>query len=138
MPAAERPDKLSLVVFSGTFEKVHYALVMASAAVASNTPATLFFTMGAARALMDWTRLPTEDGRPAPDVDAQFQARGVAGFEELLSACVALGVTVMVCEMGLRALGLDAASLRADVPVSQGGVVSFLADASRDGAMVFV
>lgn len=139
MPAV---DKLSIVVFSGGFERVHYALVMAAAAVASNTPVTLFFTMGAARALLKpdgWTRLPTED--PAQDaraMDQGFAARGVATFEELLSACVALGVKVMVCEMGLRALGIDPADLRPDVPLDSGGVVTFLADASRDGGMLFV
>ena len=42
----ERPEKLSIVVFSGDFDKIHYALVMASAAAAIDIPATLFFTMG--------------------------------------------------------------------------------------------
>ncbi|MBF0393361.1 MAG: DsrE/DsrF/DrsH-like family protein [Alphaproteobacteria bacterium] len=135
-------DKLSIVVFSGGFERVHYALVMAAAAVASNTPVTLFFTMGAARALLNpdgWRRLPTEEpGLDAQAMDAGFASRGVATFEELLSACVALGVKVMVCEMGLRALNIDPADLRPDVPVDSGGVVTFLADASRDGGMLFI
>ncbi|MBF0307846.1 MAG: DsrE/DsrF/DrsH-like family protein [Alphaproteobacteria bacterium] len=135
-------DKLSIVVFSGGFERVHYALVMAAAAVASNTPVTLFFTMGAARALLypdGWRRLPTEEpGLNAQAMDAGFASRGVATFEELLSACVALGVKVMVCEMGLRALNIDQADLRPDVPVHSGGVVTFLADASRDGGMLFI
>ncbi|MBF0374238.1 MAG: DsrE/DsrF/DrsH-like family protein, partial [Alphaproteobacteria bacterium] len=134
-------DKLSIVVFSGGFERVHYALVMAAAAIASNTPVTLFFTMGAARALLapdGWRRLPTEEpGLDAQAMDAGFASRGVATFEELLSACVALGVKVMVCEMGLRALNIDQADLRPDVPVDSGGVVTFLADASRDGGMLF-
>jgi len=142
----DRPDRLSVVVFSGAFDKVHYALAMAAAAVASNTPATLFFTMGAARALLaedaagpGWRVLhPTEDGAAPLAADAALTAKGLGGFEELLSACVALGATVMVCEMGLRALGLDLAQLRADVPVTPGGLVSFLADASCHGAMVFV
>ncbi len=148
MPAAaEAPDRLSIVVFSGDFHRVHYALVMAAAAVAANTPTTLFFTMGASRALLKpdaagrpgWQRLPVLEGAgDAAAVDAEFARRGVAGFEELLAACVALGATVMVCEMGLRALGLDAADLRPDVPVRPGGVVTFLADASRHGGMLFV
>lgn len=125
-------DKLSLVVFSGDFERVHYALVMAAGAVASNKAVTLFFTMGAARALVDWRTLP---GAAADD---DLRAKGLAGFDELLEACVALGVTFMVCEMGLKALGIDAGSLRPDVPVTPGGVVTFLADASRDGGMLFI
>lgn len=125
-------DKLSLVVFSGDFERVHYALAMAAGAVASNHAVTLFFTMGAARALVDWRVLP------GAEADETLRGRGVAGFEELLEACVALGVTIMVCEMGLRALGIDAASLRPDVPVTAGGIVTFLADASKDGGMLFI
>lgn len=125
-------DKLSLVVFSGDFERVHYALVLAAGAVASNHAVTLFFTMGAARALVDWRALP------GAEADETLRTRGIAGFEELLEACVALGVTVMVCEMGLRALGIDAASLRPDLPVTAGGIVTFLADASKDGGMLFI
>lgn len=143
MPAAEvsSPDKLSIVVFSGDFDKVHYALVMAAAAVASNRPVTLFFTMWAGRALEGgpgWRAMRCSDGSTALDMDARFKARNVADFETLLEACVALGVTFMVCEMGLKALDMDPDALRADVPVAKGGVVTFLADASKDGAMVFV
>jgi peroxiredoxin family protein len=141
------PDKLSIVVFSGAFDRVHYALVMAAAAVASNTPVTLFFTMWAGRALErptadgapGWHRLPLSEGAgSAAEMDAVFKQRGVATFEELLEACVLLGVKFMVCEMGLKALGMDPDGLRPDVPVSKGGVVTFLADASKDGGMMFV
>lgn len=148
MPAAEHPgpQKLSIVVFSGDFDRIHYALVMAAAAVATNTPVTLFFTMWAGRALEApladgrpaWTRLKASDGRSAAAMDEDFKAKGIGSFEDLLEACVGLGVTVMVCEMGLKALGMALEGLRPDVPVTPGGVVTFLADASRDGAMLFV
>ncbi|MEW5727264.1 MAG: DsrE/DsrF/DrsH-like family protein [Pseudomonadota bacterium] len=134
-------DKLSIVVFSGDFDRVHYALVMAAAAIASNTPVTVFFTMWAGRALekdAGWTRMKCSDGRTALEMDAQFSERNVARFEELLEACVTLGVRFMVCEMGLKALGQDPDDLRPDVPVEKGGVVTFLADSSRDGGMLFV
>jgi len=49
-----------------------------------------------------------------------------------------MGVQFMVCEMGLRAMDLDHDTLRDDVPIQDGGVVTFLNDASKDGAMVFV
>ncbi|MBF0562509.1 MAG: DsrE/DsrF/DrsH-like family protein [Alphaproteobacteria bacterium] len=140
------PDKISIVVYSGDFDKVHYALVMASAARAVNLPVTLFFTMEATRALMKpadampgWHRLPASGGAAtAAAVDRNFGDQGVATFEELLSACVVLGVRWLVCEMGLRVLGLSLADLRDDVPVESGGVVTFIADASRDGAMLFL
>lgn len=140
------PDHLSLVVFSGSFDKVHYALAMAAAALAVNTPVTLFFTMGAARALLagdeqgpGWRFLhSTEEGLSPVDAEARLIERHVGSFEELLAAVVALGACFMVCEMGLRALGLDLHDLRADVPIVPGGLVTFLTDASREGAMLFI
>jgi peroxiredoxin family protein len=144
-PRNPDPGSLNLVVFSGGFEKVHYALVMASAAAASNRKATLFFTGRALLALAraedgrpGWHRLdPAEDGTAPALRDAAFEEGGLASFEELLEACVAMGVTVMACEMGLRALGLEAAALRDDVPVERGGVVTFLNGAGT-GAMLFI
>ena len=142
MPDKPRtPDKLSVVVFSGDFERVHYALAMASAAAAVDRPTTLFFTMAACHAL--GKRLT--DGRPgwsalpgAPGRDAEFAARGVATFEELFEACVDLKVTMMVCEMGLRAKDLTTDDLCQDFEHVEGGIVTFLNDASRDGAMLFI
>jgi len=144
--ADTHPDKLSLVLFSGSFDKVHYALAMAAAALAVNKPATLFFTMGAARALLaedeggpGWRHLLSgENALPPLEADAALRAKGLGGFEELLSACVMLGGQVMVCEMGLKALGLDFSQLRPDVEIAPGGLVTFLTDASKDGALVFV
>ena len=69
-------------------------------------------------------------------VDDDLRARGVAGFEELLSACVDLGVRFIACEMGLRAMQLQPSALRSDVPIEVAGVVTFLGDASAGGAML--
>jgi peroxiredoxin family protein len=112
---------LSIVVRSGKYEDVHYALAMAAAAVAVNKPAVLFFTMAGIRALIgpppaldDWSR------------DATNRQRGVGDFETLLQACVELGVRFIVCEMGLRSLAIDRTSLRADVPFMVAGIVTLL------------
>lgn len=140
------PDKLSIIVYSGDYGRVHYALAMASAAAAINRPVTLFFTMGGIRALTKpakggWGALPVTDdtghGTGAAQ-DAAMAEKGLATFEELLAACVAFKVTIMVCEMGLRAVDLTMADLRADVPYQEGGIVSFLADASATGASLFI
>ncbi len=141
------PDKLSLVVHSGDYGKIHYALVMAAASAAVGRTATLFFTMEALKALLKpaadgspaWRKLPA-DGRAgaAGAIDDGYIAKGVAGFEELLTSSVDLGVRFLVCDMGLRALDLTRADLRGDVPVETGGVVTFLNDASGRGAVVVV
>ena len=135
------PDKLSIVVFSGDFGRVHYALAMAAAAAAVDRPTTLFFTMESIHALAPrradgshgWIALPG-----AAERDAEFAIRGVGGFEELFDACIALDVRIMVCDMGLRAMGLGPEDLRQDFKHHSGGIVTFLNDASADGAMLFI
>jgi len=138
----ESPKKLSLVIFSGSFEKVHYALVMASAALATGREVTLFFTMDASRALLapsGWRHLRTEaDGATATSIDLSFSTRGIGSFEELLSACASLGAKFMVCEMGLRALGLENEATRDELSIETGGVVTFLNDARQNGEMLFI
>jgi peroxiredoxin family protein len=141
------PDKLSVVVYSDGFEEVHYALVMASAAISVNAAVTLFFTMGATRALLrpspggapGWRALrPNAAGLAPVERDEEFKALGVATFEELLDACASLGVRFMVCEMGLRAMRLEPGDLRDDLALEVGGVVTFLADTSRTGKALFI
>jgi peroxiredoxin family protein len=108
---------------------------------------TLFFTMGACRALLGadgggnpgWHGLGnTESGATAAETDRTYGERGVATFDELLSACRDLGARFIVCEMGLRAMDLERSDLRGDIAVDLGGVVTFLADASKDGAVIFI
>ena len=147
MNADNHLDKLSIIVYSGYFDEVHYALVMASAAAAVSRQVTLFFTMDACIALektkpgevSSWTRMPVSQGSStAAKRDAEYGARGIATFDELIKACSTLGVKFMVCEMGLRARGLEELFLRDDVAIEEGGVITFLNDASKDGAVIFV
>ena len=112
---------LSIIVRSGKYENVHYALAMAAAAIAVNKPAVLFFTMSGIHALTGPP--PSLDGW---ERDAINKARGVGDFETLLQACVELGVRFIVCEMGLRSLAIDRTSLRADVPFTVAGIVTLL------------
>ena len=112
---------VSIIVRSGKYEDVHYALALAAAAVAVNKPAVLFFTMSGIHALM---------GPPPPlegwERDAVNRQRGVGDFETLLQACVELGVRFIVCEMGLRSLAINRTKLRADVPFTVAGIVTLL------------
>ncbi len=156
-PKSQRPaspDKLSVVVFSGDYHRIHYALAMAAAAAAVNRPVTLFFTMAAIRALAKatdggapgWHHVPVTEaiaeggdtGDTAAQADRHFAAQGIAAFDELLDACISFEVKFMVCEMGLKAIGMTVADLRGDISYAEGGIVSFLADGSKHGAMIVV
>jgi len=74
----------------------------------------------------------------AGQLDEEFANRNVATFEELLEACVMLGVKFMVCEMGLIAVGMKDEPLRDDITIEEGGVTTFLDDASKDGTIIFI
>jgi peroxiredoxin family protein len=112
---------LSIIVRSGEYESAHYALALASAALAVNKPAVLFFTLNGLRALMGPPASLDDWGR-----DAIYKERGVGDFETLLQACVELGGRFIVCEMGLRALAIDKSQLRTDVPFTVAGIVTLL------------
>jgi len=153
--ATEAPA-LSIVALSGDYEHVHYALATASAARAIGRSVVLFFTQGALRALTrdaagrgGWETMPA-DGQSVDDAfatrglgnagggasrDARFKEQRVGDFETLLSACVELGVRFIVCEMGLRAQGIDPGTLRNDVPFETAGIVTLL-DATPPGAQI--
>lgn len=112
---------ISVILRTGDYESAHYALALAAAALAVNKPAVLFFTMAGIRALQS-TPPPLDDW----DRDGRNRARGVGDFETLLQACIELGARFIVCEMGLRSLDIDRASLRADVPFTVAGIVTLL------------
>jgi len=124
---------LAIIIQSGAFDRVHYALVIAAAAAAIERPVRLFFTMDACRSLRpadhlgDW---------PAPEKD--LSNKGLATFEELITAANELGVAISVCEMGLKAADLAPADLRADIAIVVTGVVTFLNAVGSDAQVLFV
>lgn len=137
---------LSLIVLSDDYERVHYALSMAAAALAIDRPVILFFTNRALHALArddaagpGWHRLQQDAaGRSAAQQDAERRARGVAGFAELLDACIELGARIVACEMGLRVAGLSAAELRPDAAAEVAGLVTLYAATAAPAQLVVI
>lgn len=133
---------LAIVVFAGGYDRVHYALVLATAAAATDRPTTLFFTHRALPALLDgdgWTRLdPADDGSSARERDGTLRARKVADMDELLESAGALGVKFIACEMGWRTLGIEQPKLRADLAVETAGVVTLLSTVPTDTQLLFI
>lgn len=125
---ADGSANLGVLLITGTHERAHYAFVMASAAAALGRRVVLFATNAGCRALgADWSGL-ADVGR-----DAVVRRRGVAGLGELRDAAQELGVTLMACEAGLKAEGIDPASLREGVRVT--GIAAFL-EAVGQGQMI--
>lgn len=147
VPELSRIEKLSLIFCSSRYERIHFGLVLASAAAAIGLPVTLFFTQGAVQVLADtapsgsgpgWRALSTEDGRTSGSLDDDYVRRGVASMEELLRACADLGCRFLVCDMGLRITGLDAEKLSKDFPIEVTGAVTLLGEATPQGQMLIV
>lgn len=140
-----RTTALGLVVLSGAFERVHYALATAAAAAALDRPVILFFTQAAVTALLagddgapGWYRLAVEPGLEGIDAasrDSAFRARGTAGFEDLLVACKELSVAFLVCSMGLRVTDTTRADLRTDLAIEETGLTDLIA---RAGTLAFI
>ena len=125
--------RLAIIVQSNAFDRVHYAMVLASAAAAIDREVTLFFTMEGCLALRPAETLGTWAAN-----DEALRRKGLATFEELLAAAAELGVRFLVCELGLRAVGLALDDLRDDLRIREAGAVTFLNDSGPDAQMVFV
>ena len=136
---------LCLIIESGRFRRVHYALTLASAAVSLNRPAILFFTLAACHALTrtaegtpGWHSLEGEGNDSPAALDTVYARKTIGHFEELLTACHDLGVTFMVCDMGLQAEGLTRADLRQDIPVENGGLATMFHRAGPTGQIIMI
>ncbi len=113
------PEPLGILLLSGTFERAHYAFMLAAGAGAIGRRVVLFATNAGCRALCtDWSDL---DGA---DQDATVQARGVAGLDTLRDAATELGAVLLACDSGLLIAGIDPAALLPGVEVS--GIPAFL------------
>tara|TARA_B100000686_G_scaffold284907_1_gene308757 strand:+ start:226 stop:609 length:384 start_codon:yes stop_codon:yes gene_type:complete len=124
------PDKLSIIIQSADYERVHYALVMATSALSIGKTVTLFFTMHGTQALK--VNFPD-----VPD-DKNYKENGIATFQQLVQACTEMGAKYMVCELGLRSEKLSRQDLRKDITITEGSAASFLSDASENGAILYI
>ncbi len=119
--------RLSLILHSADYGRIHYGFVMAAAATATDRPVTLFFTMGAIHALTPgW-------GRANDSANAE---KGIATLAEMIAACAEFEADFQICDAGLKSEGLMMDDLRPDIAATPGGMVSFLAEAERDNAQI--
>ena len=140
--------RLSLIVFSGDFDRVHYALAMASAAAAMDRPVTLFFSGRALHFFLadavdgtpGWAALNSgEISKTTIERNEELKNDGIGTIEELALAGINLDVSFFWCDMGVKATNLAANMFRTDIPTRGGGLVSFLSEAEKeDSQVVFI
>lgn len=133
---------LSVIVHAGGYDRVHYALALAVGAAALGRPVILFLTGRSLTAVLDgngWQDLdPADDGTSPWRRDADLAARGVGTMDEFLRSLDPLGVRVIACEMGWRALGLERPTLRPDVTVETAGLATLLNASPPGWQILFV
>ncbi len=133
-------DSLSIVLFSGTADKLHAAATLAAGAAAMDRPVNIllqYWALDAFRA----DRVAMDHGL-AYDSGAAGSSRPVAGtaaipWLETFRMAKELGeVSILACAGSLEVLGIDATTLDPLVDDS-GGIATFLM-AAEGGQLVFI
>ncbi|GBR71760.1 DsrE family protein [Gluconobacter kanchanaburiensis] len=110
---------LFLTLADDSWQRAHYALVLAAGALSLGRSVTVFAGGRSVLAFTkDWSRLA------GSLTDSDLASRGIAGFEELRDAVMDLGATIMVCETGLKLALVSPGDLLEGVSIK--GIVSFL------------
>lgn len=124
------PCDLAVMIVEARYERIHAALMLAATACALGQGVVLFgMGAGVAAFCARWEGL--EDG-----VHADWRkAAGVAGLEDLRTALLEMEATLMVCDSGLKTMGLSATALADGVGVV--GLPTFLDRAGAARMAVF-
>jgi len=160
--AAAAGDEKTIVVFSGDFDRVMAAFVIATGAASMGRKVNMFFTFWGLNAL----RKSNGRGRGKDFLSKMFGAmmpRGVKKMKisklnmggvgtllmkhimkkkhvdslpDLLSQAQKMGVKLIACQMTMDVMGIQKEELIDDVDL--GGVANFLADTDRSNASLFI
>jgi peroxiredoxin family protein len=159
---AQSPDsRLSMVVFSGDLDRVLASFVIASGAAASGMEVSMFFTFWGLTALrqkresrgktlfqkmMGWmtpvgirglgVSKMNFGGIGAKMLRAMMRQQGVPQPEEMAQMARDLGVRIVACQMSMDVMGIHKEELIDGVEV--GGVATFLGEATRSKATLFI
>jgi peroxiredoxin family protein len=158
----QSPDnRLSMVVFSGDLDRVLAAFVIASGAAASGMEVSMFFTFWGLTALrqkresrgktlfqklMGWmtpvgirglgVSKMNFGGIGAKMLRTMMRQQGVPQPEEMAQMARELGVRIVACQMSMDVMGIHKEELIDGVEV--GGVATFLGEATRSKATLFI
>jgi peroxiredoxin family protein len=133
-------DTISIVLFSGTDDKLHAAATIAAGAAAMGTPVSvllMYWALDAFRA----DRIENDHGlaydASRPRWNEPVEHVGNIPWQETFRQAKELGdVTIRACSGSLATLGLDAATLDPMVDDS-GGIAAFLM-AAEGGQVLFI
>ncbi|MFQ5646099.1 MAG: DsrE/DsrF/DrsH-like family protein [bacterium] len=164
MPESKRKKKerLSLIVFSGDFDKAVAAFTLATGAAAMGQEVNMFFTFWGLNILrkergrrfkgrefltrffnflmggLDWLPLSRLNfGGMSPRLMTYLmKKKGVATLDEMIEAAKALKIKLIACEMAMHILDIDKSDLIDEIEEVV-GVPTFL-EYSRDAETIFI
>jgi peroxiredoxin family protein len=156
-------DRLSMVVFSGSLDRMLAAFVLATTAAASGMQVEMFFTFWGLAALRDagkkarkdlvgrmfgWMlprgmrRLPLSQmnmGGAGPAMIRAIMARKrFASVEEMLATCAEFGVRIYACDMSREIMGIKPEELIDYPHLHYCGAATFLEKASSGRVSMFI
>ena len=157
-------DKLSIIVFSGSLDKLIAAFIIATGAAAMGSEVTLFFTFWGTAALRDPGRnvggkdliskmfgfmLPK--GRNKLKLSKMHMAgmgtsmlkhlmrkKNAPSLDQLFEMAGELGVQIKVCEMSMDLMGFKREEIIDYPHLDYCGVATFLADAKESQIQMFI
>ncbi len=160
-PAQDIEDRLAMVVFSGDLDKAIASFIIATGAAAMGLEVSMFFTFWGLSVIKKQTKFAgknvLEQGFAAvlpggsknlPLSQMSFFGAGskiirklmrdhdVASLEELIGMAQEFGVRMVACEMSQELLGIHDEELMDGV--EHGGVATFMGDAARAKASLFI
>lgn len=154
--------KKTIIVFSGDFDKIMAALIIANGALAMGDDVTMFFTFWGLNALRKPEKVKTEKkflqgmfgkmmprginklgmskmnfaGMGVPMMNKVMKSEGAMTLQQLLDAAVEQGVKLIACTMTMDLLGFKKEELLDGVEYA--GVAAYLAEADEANVNLFI
>jgi|GEM_PF-219845 len=161
----QREDSVSLVCFSGEWDRLFAAFVVANGALAMGQEVHMFFTFWASAALrqngsksgrnkglmermIGWMLPSGPDAAPLSRmhwgglgklfIGHRMKQCGIERLGELVDQAQELGAHLHLCEMSSDILGIDCGELIGDDNIDACGVATFLTNALKGKVVLFI
>lgn len=156
-------SKKTIIVFSGDFDKVTAAFVIANGAAAMDDEVTMFFTFWGLNAIRKPEKVPTKGKSALQKAFGRMMPRGperlamsqmnfsgmgpklmkkamrdanVMSLPELIASAREQNVKIVACTMSMDVMGLSKEELIDDIEYA--GVASYLGDADESNVNLFI
>lgn len=155
-------DKLSMIVFSGSLDKMIAAFIIATGAAAMGSEVSMFFTFWGTAALRKKARvkkdfisrmfgfmLPTGFGQlklskmnmagaGTAMMKSLMKKKKTVSLPELLSTAEQLGVRIFICEMSMDLMGITREEIVDYAHIGYCGVAGFLSESHESSQTLFI